>query len=29
MENWKSSFKDNVIKGDKDDSRHKCGHDVF
>lgn len=29
MENWKRSFKDNVIKGDKDDSRHKSGHNVF
>ena len=29
MENWKSSFGANVIKGDKDDSRHKSGHNVF
>lgn len=29
MENWKSSFRANVIKGDKDDSRPKSGHNVF
>lgn len=29
MENWKSSFRANVIKGDKDDSRHESGHNIF